>query len=1048
MGNFQAITTENDQPVEFTGDAINSIAISQTKAPAIQNYYKSILKAALTNFKLKTELTPTKQQEAKNFEKETMKDLWKASDVILIGYILQDTHLSKDIDTLLTRIADEENKYYWKWLESGNEVKDADNNSETVLNQLRIANVRLLNRIFINTPADRKLWIEKEKPDQDETLIVPAIAISPAGTYTHNDYSYYGVYVNTEARLLFLDNSENTQKYKYGKNADTNDYGRQKTYIYDHIYIQGKQVDDQNAEYFWGEDKKNYRYLLKLKNQINKLATKYGSGNVSGSKIDVSRLSETILLNKIKFKTTDSQEGTKKNNAEKQAAKELAKAAASQIPTGNYHCFYHDNGGTLMGHISSVLIGEGGRGGSGYPMRADKVNEVNYQWLIALPKGDNNIPLTKLWSYLFELDPKFLVDAPPAIQKNRTSQTANAFYPTNWPYDKGVGFTNQVTGMESWIQYYKTFNSNSSVTRRNKPGSNPFPPRVTNPNIAGYDYKFDIKTIETSVKLDNTSYRVWKKINSQGGALTLGTNKNDREDAGTTMAEALRDFHVYAKMKTSDITPKITDSKLSATAFAKYVVGKLNDDAVEKQWRLDNKLDTNVTVDVSSLKTDQEWCHLFGHGDGGPEELGNFVSGSKHCNTEQLAIETGQRRVSQNTTDFTQTERDKLKAKITAYLIPNSGTWVSGKTYTETDLNTTLLESITLPNVESIKDDFFEVVPSTDPVEYRLKSKTNLPDSIVLKKAFKDLSDKISNSATSNAEKKELFQFRHNLEKHFFMYLPIARWMRYKIYYGTTKVFDHIYDAQSESMNLHECQILDYTVERELYKAMGKWDEYKKKIKERVEKLIPTPEEADITERVLNLDAKLFEIFNNLKLIDNYAGEIVNKIKFIISILESSSPDLKQIEIDIKKIIQDNLNLGILLKNITNEIQNQQSIYNQLEIDFKNKLTEEQKKQSKLISIIADKKLSEKIDYLKTISNNMHGEQLDIAEKSSIIITKLAEDFSQNQDSVKNAANNVQEAAKNLKRTREEMSQDKATLGNSSYSLKRQKSITDNYNKA
>jgi hypothetical protein len=49
----------------------------------------------------------------------------------------------------------------------------------------------------------------------------------------------------------------------------------------------------------------------------------------------------------------------------------------------------------------------------------------------------------------------------------------------------------------------------------------------------------------------------------------------------------------------------------------------------------------------ASIPTDQEWCHLKGHGDGGDERVGNFVSGSFHCNTEQLAIESGQRIVTQ-----------------------------------------------------------------------------------------------------------------------------------------------------------------------------------------------------------------------------------------------------------------------------------------------------------------------------------------------------------------------------------------------------------------
>jgi hypothetical protein len=235
MGNFQVITIKNDQRVKFTGNAVESIVSPNTEAPTVENYYKSILKAALTTFKLKDELTPTKQESANAFEKG-MKSLWgENNSTYLIGYVQKDDNLFKDIDTLLSRIADEENKYYWKWLESGNEVKDAVDTSKTVLDQLRIVNVRLLDRIFINTPLDKiggKHWQNEEQPLQDKELIVPAIAISPENTYTHNNESYYGVYVNDKAKLLFLDDSEITQKYKYGKKPESNDYETKRTYKY------------------------------------------------------------------------------------------------------------------------------------------------------------------------------------------------------------------------------------------------------------------------------------------------------------------------------------------------------------------------------------------------------------------------------------------------------------------------------------------------------------------------------------------------------------------------------------------------------------------------------------------------------------------------------------------------------------------------------------------------------------------------------------------------------------------------------------------------
>lgn len=1045
MGNFQAIKIETDDRVEFKDNVINVITINTTQTPTITNYYQSILKAALTTFKLKTELTPiTMDNKIIDEFNNSMKSLWGETcqfNQCLIGYILQDTHLSKDVDTLLARIADEENKYYWKWLDGNNEVKDTPGN-QIILNRLRIVNANLLNKIFVrfdNSTGNKiggKHWITNEKPLQDTTLIVPAIAISPEGSYTNGTDLYYGVYVNPNARLLFLDNSEDTQRYKYGKKDGSNDYEIKRTYKYDEkMKNKDEERDNKYAEYFLGKGNEQCRYLIKLIDVVNKLHTKYGTNNVgkvTKKNPFVEINTEDNLLQKIHFKTAEDKNDVSRNQTEKDAAKDLAHQAACELPKGNYHCFYHDNGGTLMGHISAVNIGEGGRGSSGYPMRADKVNEVNYKWLINLPDGDANFPLAKLWSYLFELNPDFLVKLanPPAIKQNRTTNKPDAFYPTNWPYDKVKkdGFKNPVIGsINSLIQYYKTFNQ--SATKRNNPSQDPFPPRVTNPSIPGYDYKFDIKKIEISVKLDNTGYRVWKKFNAGGQDLTLGFNENERVDAGKTMAEALSDFHVYPGMKASNITPKITDSKLSATSFAKYVLGQLNDNAVKEQWRVDNKLDVNATVDASSLKTDQEWCHLFGHGDGGPEELGNFVSGSKHCNTEQLAIEIGQRHVSQNETDFTAVERGKLKARITAYLIPNAGTWVTGGSYTQESLNEKLGIDKKNPQLDLVtqRDKFFEGVPLTKPVEYRLKTDgSGKIDDNALRTAFKALSDEISNPATDANKKKQLFQFRHNLERHFFMYLPIARWMRYKLYYDGQKVFDHIYDAQSESINLHECKILDYMVERALYIAMGKETEYKQKIKSRVEKLIPSAEEAGIIGRVLELNQKLHEIFNNLKSIDGFAEQIVTEISTIKDILAAPNPDFPNRKIKLDQLTANYSQLETALKTAITDIESQGIIDTEIEKDF-NKMTVEQQNQSQLKLIITDKGLGMKIQNFKTKVEEMQTTKENIAS-SLQKITKELEKKNLDKNTILEEFETISNAVQDLKKKRKETETDKPTL--------------------
>jgi hypothetical protein len=60
-----------------------------------------------------------------------------------------------------------------------------------------------------------------------------------------------------------------------------------------------------------------------------------------------------------------------------------------------------------------------------------------------------------------------------------------------------------------------------------------------------------------------------------------------------------------------------------------------------------------------------EWCHLVGHGEGGPETSGNLIAATYSANTEQLAIEEGFRMARKHD------GVDPLM-KVTAYPIPES----------------------------------------------------------------------------------------------------------------------------------------------------------------------------------------------------------------------------------------------------------------------------------------------------------------------------------------------------------------------------------------
>lgn len=68
------------------------------------------------------------------------------------------------------------------------------------------------------------------------------------------------------------------------------------------------------------------------------------------------------------------------------------------------------------------------------------------------------------------------------------------------------------------------------------------------------------------------------------------------------------------------------------------------------------------------VRTDQEWCHLLATSLRGHEEFYNFVLGSKHCNSEQLAIESALL----FSLDAVRGARRALKVKISAYVVPNT----------------------------------------------------------------------------------------------------------------------------------------------------------------------------------------------------------------------------------------------------------------------------------------------------------------------------------------------------------------------------------------
>lgn len=245
---------------------------------------------------------------------------------------------------------------------------------------------------------------------------------------------------------------------------------------------------------------------------------------------------------------------------------------------------------------------------------------------------------------------------------------------------------------------------------------------IINPNIQQAKY----------ISYAKASQQSRPTLKNKGASLTRA--QGQRKNAGTVMKA----------LNSSLNSPPAISSTLPATVFANWAIGKSNTTKQEWQVLKDNQ--------ASRLPTDQEWCHLRGHGDGGQEHMGNFVSGSYHCNTEQLAIESGQRHA-------THQKGSKFTLRTTAYLFDNTSLIQSGINYLQSD------------GAYQTGLGLYKQIHKTPP---------------------KVPSDRSQEGTVA----------------------PLAAFIRYKIYnqplFSTTpiKMWDHLFEGQSEFMDVHQFEIL------------------------------------------------------------------------------------------------------------------------------------------------------------------------------------------------------------------------------------------------
>ncbi|MBI5164955.1 MAG: hypothetical protein HY985_13770 [Magnetospirillum sp.] len=240
--------------------------------------------------------------------------------------------------------------------------------------------------------------------------------------------------------------------------------------------------------------------------------------------------------------------------------------------------------------------------------------------------------------------------------------------------------------------------------------------------------------------------------------------------------------------------------------------------------------------------TDQEWCHLIGHGDGGTETPENFVAGSKHCNTEQLAIECALR--------FDTELHNKLKARVTAYVPPETmtrtkpkpGMCIEGRSFDydqcvdREDIHAIVKFGLKKAVPESggpFKWIKLDMEPPGIPQDLKTK-RAALITSISAKIKF--VLDGGNDISLLDSDIKKLHAWREHKDTYnqlsriadeivskIFNMPTVASFIRYQVRLGETIVYDRIYDAQRESIDRNEFMIIYEDVRAALCYAADRW---------------------------------------------------------------------------------------------------------------------------------------------------------------------------------------------------------------------------------
>lgn len=536
-------------------------------------------------------------------------------------------------------------------------------------------------------------------------------------------------------------------------------------------------------------------------------------------------------------------------------------------------CYYVQNNALVSKPYKAASPPRGGGGA----MRSDAIGEADYRW-----SGDPGLAYALEFDMEKRLDGKF--DEKDGWYSAFKSPAIEPKTPVN-PEDNQSVFE---------VEYYKKFNKFPELKKNYPFETIPLRPRVFNKALIGESYKkrkgeWSWETMRRDpIALKGAKY----DRDSAGTVMSaafkaIGVDRDDAEAwaSATEFAQGVLEKSASAKLRWvknaqdnglrfwPDQAPDV-ESKDHKPGAAAAAGAEMEDDAPDQKpapaaagakgvRAPDEKAKAAKLAEAeASLRTAQEWCHLIGHGDGGTEEYGNFVGGSEHCNTEQLAIETGQRtaRKSYNV---------NLYGKVTAYLFDSrdlkSGTrkllteeigfagalGLQGRPQSgpapaaapaasaapaavsrDAAAPLGLLEQIGAL-VQSIGEfgrvyDTVEKVAAnyeSDPI-YKCLLNARRPDakSRGWLPTLEEYQRFLLNYKTyPDSDLKKLAKFRKNiidqLKNIKSNHVPLGDFIRYKIFIKgkndeNIKIFDHIYDAQKESFDYNEYKLLETTVRR------------------------------------------------------------------------------------------------------------------------------------------------------------------------------------------------------------------------------------------